>query len=383
MFAKERYSESKLHVERSDGLPTLCLECAKSEFHNDVSGQFVGILTAVESMKYAQACALDAPANKFRDDGLAVVKSDQSAIMAIDLMQSFIKGEPIAHLANSMQLNALKAHDGRKWKNIYPCKKPFDSKQNTRIALIVKPFTTFLETRFFPHDFYARMARQMVAVLESDKNDLLKLNRQQGDTLLCLKTINGLVRGASLNERQNLHIDGYEVGLTALYIEKCGDDGYKFYHIPKSHNRLESHDPKIPIPISTIQCQVVQKGEIIVFADSLIHGGGESSSPSSSGHYLGAVYDNWCARGEIDPTDIAFHVTYVHSSCPTGIDLGQAKNVWYSHDRENIDKATFQEYVDSKDGCFGKRLDVASKRWLNKVCGIKERVSGRRQKHGI
>ncbi len=218
MFAKERYSESKLHVERSYGLPTLCLECAKSEFHNDVSGQFVGILTAVESMKYARACALDALANKFCDDGLAVVKSDQSAIMAIDLMQSFIKGEPIAHLANSMQLNALKAHDGRKWKNIYPCKKPFDSKQNTRIALIVKPFTTFLEMRFFPHDFYARMARQMVAVLESDKNDLLKLNRQEGDTLLCLKTINGLVRGASLNKRQNLHIDGYEVGLTDNFL---------------------------------------------------------------------------------------------------------------------------------------------------------------------
>jgi hypothetical protein len=107
------------------------------------------------------------------------------------------------------------------------------------------------------------------------------------------------------------------------------------------------------------------------------------SSTPSSGHYLGAAYEKWCAKCQIDPTDIAFQVTYVHSSCPTGIDLGQAKNVWYSHDRENIDKATFQEYVDSKDGCFGKRLDVASKRWLNKVCGIKERVSGRRQKHGI
>ena len=50
----------------------------------------------------------------------------------------------------------------------------------------------------------------------------------EGNNLISLVSINGLVKGPNLTKNQHEHIDGWGINIIALHVQKCGPQGYNF-----------------------------------------------------------------------------------------------------------------------------------------------------------
>lgn len=206
---------------------------------------YVGFLHSEESKKYAMAIKQNGHLSKaFREDGVTVIKEFQSKLLwpALISLNTYIvtKGQP-AHLINSSAKGDLRVHDGRKWENIYPSEskdinKAFKDEKDMHAAML--PLAMFLEEKLFPHEYFARNAANTKNLIhiKMESNADFDTPKRMYNQLLRVDHINLFFKRNDLDERQTLHVDGHGVGVVAIYVEKCGRDGYSFHYVEKSHH---------------------------------------------------------------------------------------------------------------------------------------------------
>lgn len=189
--------------------------------------------------------------------------------------------------------------------------------------------------------------------------------------------------------RQSLHVDGKQLGIAVSIVRKCEAFGYPFHVIPKTHNLMDKHDRTVPLPSGESIRLCVKPPDFIVFPESVIHAGGESSHKSSSAPtksdnevMMFSKPKNYNASGWFDsgenknkqPTDILFQLSFYHKGKPSPFDLGNEKNIWYENDNCDMtdeEKETYCKYVKTGKCSFVDTVSGASMRWIDFLNGEK------------
>jgi ribosomal protein L16 Arg81 hydroxylase len=202
-----------------------------------------------------------------------------------------------------------------------------------------------------------------------------------------------------LGERQTLHFDWHGVGVVAIYVEKCGRDGYSFHYVEKSHHRMRHGDSerKICVPTSAVKELKVKKGDLILFPSCLIHAGGQASSTEClHTKFIKFIPQNEEKNNYDEWTDISYQFTLAHALFPSPISQGKGVILPFIRDEEKHSKAEFQEkryedvqideqkfkqYVNEPGFKFKEILDASLSVWIKKLDGEKvyitrSRVSG-------
>ena len=138
----------------------------------------------------------------------------------------------------------------------------------------VERFLLMVSSKMLPHDHYSLLAYQLGISMMNATSKMSLCLTESLPSIMWLKKLNAFARSSNLNKRQSLHIDGEDLGLTVIVVYSCGSDGYPIYYVLKSHNLMHQHIVSKPIPSSAVLRVTAQKGDVIIFADSLIHGGG-------------------------------------------------------------------------------------------------------------
>jgi hypothetical protein len=363
-----------------------------------------------DSKKYAKSCVPGGPAFLFQTEGLAIISKDIVAPavkpIAYSLMEYTGVKANVDYLTNSMQKGGYKNHSGRKWQNIYPGEGRHDYKEDcARITEATLPLITLIEQCICPHDCYARNAAILRNEIKSCHERTTNIKYHE---LLTLRRINLLLRDQTLEDRQSLHIDGRYFGINAILVEKCGDDGYNFHYIPKSHTRINTHNECVWVPKSFVRHAIIQQGELVVFAPSLIHAGGRASSPKSTqvngygyknygDHYIPwgdthreqryrniGGYDKW--------TDVSFQFMLSHAGNPM-IEVGRGQNIWFMRDEQKHEDAEFQgqryhkvdvnclefhSYIEEGGKMFVETMIDTSQTWLDILSGKAKHITRKR-----
>ena len=202
-----------------------------------------------------------------------------------------------------------------------------------------------------------------------------------------MKKINGFARGNNLEVRQSLHVDGKELGIAVIFVQKCEELGYPFHVIPETHNLMDKHDISVPLPSGASIRVCLKPPDFIVFAESVIHAGGEASQKYSSAptksetklmlHSEPKIKNasGWFGSGldkNKQPTDISFQISFSHRGKNSPLDLGNGRNIWYENndcDMTDEEKETFHKYVKSGECSFVDAVSDASMRWINFLKG--------------
>lgn len=401
-FRTEPYP-SGLHIENKDGSPTHCFMCVLA-ITSEEKSIYVGFLHSTESKNYIKQSGRLSKA--FREEGIAVIKGAQRALLwpVLCSLNKYVttKGEPTC-LNDSVAKFDLRNHEGRLWENIYPgedrkTRKVFEKEQYMHKATI--PLTTFLEELLFTHEYYARNAfNTMISShtkFETNPDFGKATKPYQYKRLLLVDHINLFFRRYDVKDRQNLHTDGNGVGVVAIFVEKCGSDGYSFHYVPKSHHRISHSDSDrhLWVPASEVKELKVQQGELLIFSPSLIHAGGQASSKDCKhckfinyipGNREKCNYDDW--------TDISFQFTMKHALFPSPISPGKGRIFPYKNDEGKgrkailrnekkidvqIDQQRFKDYVKDAGMQFKSMLDKSLSDWIQYLNG--ERVYNTRSR---
>lgn len=390
LFRKEPYP-SGLHIENEDGSPTHCKKCAQAAVEKD-ENSFIGFLYKSQSRAYAETIKGHL-SREFREKGVTVIEACQvsphinPAVISLNMFAT-TKANP-SHLANSHAKGDMRNHDGRLWENIYPgekgsVRKAFRNENEMKTA--VQPLVTFLEEKIFPHEFFARNAASKHTYNQPiNSQEEIKTLVREYKHLLSVDHINLFMKDETLTERQSLHIDGEGIGLVVIYVEKCGLDGYRFYYVESSHHRVEDYNTKIWIPKAAVKQLKVQQGDLLVFAPSLIHAGGDAS-PAECKHIK---FSNYISpdleKNDLnDWTDISFQFTLAHALFPSPISKGKGKVIPFLRDEEKhdtatfgdkryesvvVDEAQFKKYIEDPGMTFKEKLDASMKDWMSKLEG--------------
>ena len=402
-FKTEPYP-SGLHIENEDGSATHCLMCvleAMKEKDESGRGIYVGFLHSKESKNYSMAIKHDGHLSKdFREKGVTVINGLQFNNLwpALISLNTYVttKGHP-THLINSTAKGDNRVHDGRLWENIYPgegkdTNKAF--KGENEMHTLTLPLITFLEKKLFPHEYFARNAANTKNFIhiEMGSNADYETVKRMYNQILTVDHINLFFRRNDLDERQTLHIDGHGVGVVAIYVEKCGCDGYSFHYVEKSHHRMRHDDSerKIWVPTSAVKELRVKKGDLILFPPCLIHAGGQASSTESlHTKFIKYIPQNEEKNNYDEWTDISYQFTLAHALFPSPISQGKGVILPFICDEEKhikaefkekryedveIDEQKFKQYVNKPGLKFREILDSSLSDWIKKLDG--DRVSG-------
>ena len=148
--------------------------------------------------------------------------------------------------------------------------------------------------------------------------------------VLSLEHVNGLVRRPGLLKNQVLHIDGIELKIIVILVVMCGDEGYSVCCVKGSHNKFKDHDRNVWVPQDKVEQVVAREGQLICFAESLIHGGGKSSGYSSTRTSSYKPYGLTAKKfftgkhANTIPTDVSFQVTFQVATAASTSDVGMA-----------------------------------------------------------
>jgi len=284
----------------------------------------------------------------------------------------------------------------------------------------VERFSLMVSSKVLPHDHYSLLAYRLgISMMNTTSKISVKRNHSL-PTVMRLKKINAFARSCNLTERQSLHIDGEELGLTVIVVYSCGSDGYPIYYVPKSHNLMNKHVVSTPIPSSAVLRVTAQKGDVIIFADSLIHGGGESSMPTNTSHdelcnILGScgkannitfhagkqkennenlhggetkestweMYKGWFGSGSNfgeQPSDVSLQYSFSHNGSSSAMPVGLGRNIWYEVDDCKLSKkVTFDRYIDTGKRNFHDSLRCAERQWVTNLAPNQKRLIRGRQ----
>ena len=385
-----RLTTTNIHLINTSGHPTHCIDCAVQLLRDDLGGDYIGLLKAGDSVSYAAACEEGKPHQLLLKDGYCVVSppssldTDWTTFVDSVLMPRFkicaSKGLPL--LANSLNKKSIyKNNSERRWANIYPSEYEQKPKvERKQLMVDIERFAMGISKTTFPHDFYCMSAHNAGQHYLGKKDRTITAPLQ-------VKKINGFARGNHLGVRQSLHIDGKELGIAVIFIRKCEDLGYPFHVIPKTHNLMHKHDVCVPLPSGASIRVCLKPPEFLVFAESVIHAGGEASQKYCSAQTKcetklmrhsekkSTLTHGWFGSGlekNKQPTDISFQISFSHRGKDSTLDLGSGRNIWYENDDCDMTEEqneSFQNYVKSGECGFVDAVSDASMSWIKLLKG--------------
>ena len=410
LFAKEKYTESGLPIIDKSGAPTLCVACADQiiKLDNTSNQEYIGYLTATESLEYAALCKSDSYYDKLLMDGFVVLNGASSPSLESNI-STLINTElcasaKMAHkhldqltenLSSDGSLSAKNVH--RTWQNIYPLDtstRKYDFvKRNYLVKNSIDRIAPSFERMLFPHEFYFRLAYGRTQSFLSENSEQLQ-QKQTIQPLLIVKKVNVFAKGEGAKKRQTLHMDGAHLAITFILPVVCGENGYEFFYIPKSHHNMLHHNCNIAIPQEKVVTACVKSGDIIVFADSLIHSGGRSSGFRNGieehNHFMMFQSQDFHAfsgvHKEDAPTDISFQISFSHAGSinPSSFVIFGDSNIWFKNDRyipKNekegvVIESIFDTYMEEglKEENFVHAMEEASIQFRRLVMGVSHRA---------
>lgn len=171
-----------------------------------------------------------------------------------------------------------------------------------------------------------------------------KPNLTKTPNLLYIQKCNILVRGPTLGSdyNQSPHIDSPVSNLILLLPDFVWGSEYPFYCIPSSH--LVDHDVKssrmidTKLPLGLMKDVEVGRGKVLLFYESLIHGGKGTSNGKPSKNLKDMQYWGTIKKQQVWfpdtprelPTDVSFQFTFgIRSHKTTAYDVGAGHNYWY------------------------------------------------------
>lgn len=350
-----------MHIRGS--IPTLCNECAMQKMSVS-STDIVGVLTQSYASKYESVCN-NKHWTELRENGLTIISDRDLSSEMHSLAEGSLyrelskkkKSDELRHNTTPAMTRTISTgkqtkergdfHDQRRWVHLYP--NPTGAQTNSSLANQMLPIQTYLSETLFTHEHFALMAKRgrKTHLWHGRQNEL-----QNFQQLLNLMDINVLIKGSSLNQPQSLHVDGFGLKVVVIYVDKCNEDddaGYEFYYIKGSHRLLDSHHEHATnsqLPMKEVTKVILRPGDCIVFFESLLHGGGASSSinpvPDEAAlkdteryNRLGLKAFHWFGRSisatTMLPTDISFQMTFDFVGCPSSYSVPNRSNKWYQH----------------------------------------------------
>lgn len=336
------------------------------------STDIVGVLTQSYARKYESVCN-NKHWTELREQGLTVISDGDLS----NKMHSLAEGSLFKELSKKQKTDELRHnttpattrtistgkqtkeradfHDQRRWAHLYP--NPSAAQTNSSLVNQMLPIQTYLSETLFTHEHFAVMAKKGGQALMCRDEDHHPWRGRQSELQnfqesLRLMDINVLIKGPSLNQPQSLHVDGFGLKVVVIYVDKCNEDddaGYEFFYIKGSHCLLGTHHQhatNTQLPMKEVTKVIVRPGDCIVLFESLLHGGGASSSinpiPDEAAmrdteryNRLGLNAFHWFGRStsatKILPTDISFQMTFDFVGCPSSYSVPNRGNTWYQY----------------------------------------------------
>ena len=158
-----RLTKTNTHLINANGHPTHCIDCAVQLLRDDLGGDYIGLLTAGDSVSYAAACNEGQPHQLLLKDGYCVMSpqstldTDWTTFVDSVLMPRFkmCANKGLSLLANSLNKKSIyKNNSERRWANIYPAeydRKPKDERK--RFMADIECFAMGISTTI--HDYFS------------------------------------------------------------------------------------------------------------------------------------------------------------------------------------------------------------------------------------
>ena len=363
--------DTGLHIfttARGRPIYNICLQCTTSQsIEND--DDIIGALSMGEAKTYVKSCKKASPYHDLYTNGVVVIDPPSTSLEFFDLAcftNQFITDASVKGLKRLN--NTTRYEEGvddkessfKLWKNIYM--EGSASRKLDKIPNLLSPIRRNLEKVIFPHEYFARLARNRIKIVHGGnhvKEVSLKADNEsiafveKSPDILQLKKLNFFVRGKGLDLPQDMHIDSTTITLEAILVVKGSE--YQFRYIPKSHKLYHNHDTDMRLDESKIEIINAKAGQYICFFDTTIHSGGLPSPQSS--HQLDERFMNCFGRKYPDevPTDLSYQLTLEHSGITIAAYSGEGKVFAYRHKAvDTLDKVRFRLYIEKHSDDFDK-----------------------------
>lgn len=350
-----------MHIRGS--IPTLCDECAMQKMSVS-STDIAGVLTPYYASKYYESVR-NKHWTELRENGLTIISDKDLSSKIRSLVEGTLyrevskkqKSDELRHNTTPATTRTISTgkqtkergdfHDQRRWVHLYP--NSTGTQTNSSLVNQMLPIQTYLSETLFTHEHFALMAKRG---REKHRWHGRQTELQNFRKVLELMDINVLIKGPSLNQPQSLHVDGFGVKVIVIYVDKCNEDddaGYEFFYIKGSHRLLDRHSQhasKSRLPMKEVTKVIVRPGDCIVLFESVLHGGGASSSikpipvetalkDTERYNRLGLRTFHWfggsVSATTILPTDISFQMTFDFLGHPSSYSVPNRGNTWYQH----------------------------------------------------
>eukprot|EP00956_Cyclotella_meneghiniana_P001010 scaffold1186_cov35-Cyclotella_meneghiniana.AAC.1 len=267
-FRKENV-HTGLHIlttARGRPIYNICLQCTTSQsIMND--DDIIGALSMGEAQTYVKSCKKTSPYDELYTNGVVVIDPPSTSLEFFDLAcftnqfmtDASVKG--LKRLNNTTRYEEGvddKESSFKLWKNIYM--EGSTSRKLDKIPNLLSPIRQNLEKVIFPHEYFARLARNRIKIghggnhvkevsLKADNESIAFV--EKSPDILQLKKLNFFVRGKGLDLPQDMHIDSTTITVEAILVVKGSQ--YQFRYIPKSHKLYHNHDFDMRLDESKIE----------------------------------------------------------------------------------------------------------------------------------
>lgn len=348
LFHKEA-RKGGIHIDRrvdSRILPEYCLACTCAMLAADLvrrDPQYVGCLTVHDAKRYAEAVAPNSVCGTLIEDGLAVFTPKRPPENMWFLNRYMFEGRPKQLRQMSQEQpkipdpskprfksNKDGAGGKRKWINIMGSgQNKVEDRGDIKFRHDSRNFfQSEIERLILPHEHYATIAKRHSIHLSSRKSSTTFIHPLQCDKINCLARYEGL------DTRQRLHQDSKQLYFSAVYIEHCHNEGYPFHYFQGSHNlalnetctmtipeeMYSTTSKKLMIPLGNLTTIQPKKGQVIIFASTLIHAGGKSSGNELLSLEARGI-DMHSSQKTNMPSDLVYHFEFSHTGHPAGVVL--------------------------------------------------------------
>ena len=397
LYFRKENADTGLHIlttARGRPIYNTCLQCATSQaIEND--DDIIGVLSLGEAKNYVKSCKKSSPHHELYTNGVVVVDPSSTSLEFFDLTcftNQFMTNASVKDLKRLN--NTTRYEEGidykessfKLWKNIYT--EGSTPRKFNKIPNLLSPIRRNLERVIFPHEYFARLARNRVKIEHGgnhikevslkDDNDSIAIVKKSPD-ILELKKLNFFVRGRGLDLPQDMHIDSTTITVEAILVVKGSE--YQFRYIPQSHKLYDNHDINMRLDESKIEIITAKPGQYICFFDTTIHSGGLPSPQST--HQLDQQFMN-CFGPEYPneiPTDLSYQLTLEHSGRTIAGYNGEGKVFAYRHKAvETLDKVRFRLYVEKHSDDFENDITAAKDGYFELLSDRKTPHTKRRRK---
>ena len=397
--------ESSSHL--ASRQPRYCRDCVRVIVEKDSCQKYIGYLFGRTIDEYQQFASPGGPAEHLLTNGYVVTSFENDTVRstAHQVVRDHLKNvQKLDCLRDSFSPGSESTIDGRTWLQLYPKGLGMDRTSSPKhfnalrqLSVIIQQY---VQKNALPHLHYAQVAYNFAhkdphpAVAIQDKVANTTVSNQK---LLDIFNVNLFSKSQVLTP-QHLHCDGLHMRLVLIMPLLNGDDGYNINLIPKSHNPMSSHNRNMAVPKSLVEVKNIhfQKNEFIIFAESLIHSGGISSSKSSENYnhlmrnpLLDFEFNKWHGGNlkSAKPSDIALQFQFTVEYGIQNSDVGNASNFWFrtllDGDQDASNSPEYAKWIESFKDNYRKEINQVQTDWINSfVTGrIKPRSgTGRKRK---